>query len=112
VTRGRWQTAVALGAAISALFWIDPLFIPLALLGPMVLGAVAGAKGLSWQWPAAVFVVAGLGAVASDWIVNRSDVAFHLVLTFVMTALALGSHALARAAASRRRTAATAAVAD
>jgi hypothetical protein len=28
-----------LGAVISALFWIDPIFIPLALLGPQVVGA-------------------------------------------------------------------------
>jgi hypothetical protein len=34
----RWILA---GVVISALFWIDPLFIPLALLGPLVTGSVA-----------------------------------------------------------------------
>jgi hypothetical protein len=72
---------------ITALFWIDPIFIPLALLGPLVVGAVAGARRLPWLWPATAMVVAGLGAVISDWVVNHEDVGFHLVLTVVMTAL-------------------------
>lgn len=96
MTRAQWASAVVLGAVISALFWIDPIFIPLALLGPLVVGAYAGATRLPWQWPATVFVVAGLGAVVSDWIVNHEDAAVHLVLTVVMAALALGGWAVAR----------------
>ena len=76
------------GAATSALFWIDPIFIPLALLGPLVIGAVAGARGLPWLWAAATMAVAGLGAVVSDWLVNEEDVAFHLALTVIMVGLA------------------------
>jgi hypothetical protein len=102
MTRNQWLTAVVLGALVSALFWIDPLFVPLALLGPLVVGAVAAAKGLPWLWPAVVVVVAGLGAVISDWIVNQEDVGFHLVLTVVMAFLALGAWAAARTVASRR----------
>jgi hypothetical protein len=96
-----WGTAVLLGAVISALFWIDPLFIPLALLGPIVVGAVAGARGFPWLWPATAMVVAGLGAVISDWLVNREDVAFHLVLTVVMLALASITWWIAKAVTRR-----------
>jgi hypothetical protein len=41
VTRRLLPWVVA-GLVVSALFWIDPLFIPLALLGPIATGAVAG----------------------------------------------------------------------
>jgi hypothetical protein len=102
VTRARWAAAVALGAAISALFWLDPIFVPLALLGPLVVGAVAGARRLGWPWPVTVFVVAGLGAVLSDWVVNHEDVGFHFVLTAVMALLAAGAWAVASAVARRR----------
>jgi hypothetical protein len=112
MTRNLRFTAIALGAVISALFWIDALFIPLALLGPLVVGAVAGARGLPWQWPAVTFAVAGLGAVVSDWVINQSDVGFHLVLTVVMTALALGGWTASRAIVSRRAGATAAAAAD
>ena len=103
----RWAAAVVLGLIVTALFWIDAIFIPLALLGPLVTGAVAAGRRLPWQWPVAAFVVAGLGAVVSDWVVNHEDVAFHLVLTVVMAVLALGSWALARTIVARRRTPAT-----
>ena len=81
--------AALLGLVITALFWFDPLFIPLALLGPLVVGAVAAWSGLPWRWPAVVVVVAGLGALISDYVVNQEDVAFHLGLTVVMLVLAL-----------------------
>jgi hypothetical protein len=81
-------TAVLLGLVITALFWIDVIFLPLALLGPIVWGAVAALRRLPLAWPATVAVVAGLGAVVSDWVVNHEDVAFHLVLTVLMTVLA------------------------
>jgi len=38
-----WISAVVLGLIVTALFWIDPIFVPLALLGPIVIGVVAGA---------------------------------------------------------------------
>jgi hypothetical protein len=102
VTPARWAAAVALGLIVTALFWIDAIFIPLALLGPLVAGAVAAMRRLPWQWPVAAFVVAGLGAVVSDWVVNHEDVAFHLVLTVVMAILALGAWAVARTILARR----------
>jgi len=102
VTRLLWLSAVALGAVVSALFWIDPIFIPLALLGPILIGGYAGVRRLPWQWPATVTVVAGLGAVVSDWIVNHEDVAFHLVLTAVMFGLAVFAWWAGVAVQSRR----------
>jgi hypothetical protein len=53
-----------------------------------VIGAIAGTRQTPWLWPATAVVIAGLGAVVSDWVVNHEDVAFHLVLTLVMLALA------------------------
>ena len=92
--------AAVLGLVITILLWFDPLFIPLALLGPFVVGSVAAWAGLSWRWPAVVVVVAGLGALISDYVVNQEDVAFHLGLTIVMLVLALVAW---RLVARRRR---------
>jgi uncharacterized membrane-anchored protein len=101
MTSRLWATAVLIGLIVSALFWIDPIFIPLALLGPIVIGAVAGRRRLPWLWPAAAVVVAGLGAVISDWLINHEDVGFHLALTVVMLVLATVSWYVARALAVR-----------
>jgi|SRR6188472_844564 hypothetical protein len=92
--------AAVLGLVITVLFWFDPLFIPLALLGPLVVGAVAAWSGLPWRWPAVVMAVAGLGALVSDYVVNQEDVAFHLGLTIFMVVLALVAW---RLVARRRR---------
>lgn len=75
------------GLVVTGLFWIDPLFIPLALLGPLVTGVVAGVRGTPLRFPAAMWLVAGLGAVISDFVVNQEDVVFHLVLTAMMAGL-------------------------
>jgi hypothetical protein len=102
MTQRGWVTAVLLGLIVTALFWIDPLFIPLALLGPLVVGAVAGARGEQWLWVAVVWIVAGVGAVVSDYVVNEEDVGFHIVLTVIMVALASAAWWVARAATGRR----------
>jgi hypothetical protein len=95
MTRQLWLTAVALGLVVSVLFWIDRIFFPLALAGPLAWGAFAGFTGLPWRWPVAVAVVAGLGAVVSDYVINQSDVAFHLALTFTMGAFAWSAWSIA-----------------
>jgi hypothetical protein len=102
MTQRQWTTAVVLGLIVTALLWIDPLFIPLGMLGPLVIGAVAGARGEQWLWVAVVWTVAGLGAVVSDFVINQEDVAFHLVLTVIMVALASAAWWVARAATTRR----------
>jgi hypothetical protein len=94
-------SAVVLGVVVTALFWIDPIFVPLALLGPLVYGGWAGVRRLPFRWPAIVALVSGLGAVVSDWVVNHEDVAFHLALTAIMVGLALLAWWPARALASR-----------
>jgi hypothetical protein len=96
----KWAAA---GLAVSALFWIDPLFLPLALIGPIVVGAVVGARRLGVRTIVVLWLVAGLGAVISDFVVNREDVVFHLVLTVLMVALAVGAWWGAGAIARGRR---------
>jgi hypothetical protein len=95
MTRRLWVTAVALGLVVSALFWIDPIFIPLALAGPLVWGGFAGVQNLPSLWPLVVSLVAGLGAVISDYVINQEDVVFHLALTFTMCALAWSAWSIA-----------------
>jgi hypothetical protein len=95
MTRRLWVTAVGLGLVVSALFWIDPIFIPLALAGPLVWGGFAGVQNLPSLWPLAVSLVAGLGAVISDYVINQEDVVFHLALTFTMCALAWSAWSIA-----------------
>lgn len=80
--------AVAAGLATGALAWIDPLFIPLVLAGPLVSGALARGRGWPLAPVALAWAVAGISMVASDWIVNREDVAFHALLTVAMVGLA------------------------
>jgi hypothetical protein len=86
---------LVVGLCISAFFWIDALFIPLVLLGPPITGVLAGMRRLPLLWIALVWLVAGLGAVISDWLINRSDVVFHVVLTVFVVGLAAGAWALA-----------------
>jgi hypothetical protein len=96
MTQRQWLTAVALGLIVTALFWIDPIFIPVALAGPLVWGALAGSQKLPWQWPLTVSLVAGLGAVVSDFVINQEDVVFHLALTFTLCALAWSAWSISR----------------
>jgi hypothetical protein len=46
---------------------------------------------------ALLWLVAGLGALVSDYVVNQEDVVFHLVLTAVMIGLAAGACVAVRA---------------
>lgn len=51
---------------------------------------------MSWRWPVTVSVIAGLGAVASDFFAHHKDLAFHLALTFTMTAFAWSAWSIAQ----------------
>ena len=96
-------TAALLGQLVGLLGWIDPLFIPLVLLGPMVTGAVAAARRLSYAWIAILWCSAGLNMTWTDWLVNHEDVVFHLVLSAVLPLLAgLGFGAVRLAGRMRR----------
>ena len=103
MTRAGWLYVIVGGAIVGALAWIDPIFLPLALIGPIVHGAVEGLRGTPWRWVVGVWALGGLVLVVSDFVVNREDVVFHLVLTVVMSALAAGNWFGASAMARRRR---------
>lgn len=79
------------GAIIGALAWIDPIFLPLVLLGPIFHGAVEGVRGTPWRLVAGVWALGGLVMVVSDYVGSQEDVVFHLVLTVLMSALAAGA---------------------
>lgn len=102
ITRTHLVVAIAVGQVVGLLGYIDPLFIPLVLAGPLVTGAVAAARGISMSLVIAVWVSAGLNMTVMDWALFREDVGFHLVLTVVMSLLAMAGHAVVRVIASRR----------
>jgi hypothetical protein len=80
--------AVLAGLAIGTLAWIDALFIPLVLVGPLVTGALAGSRGIAYRWVALAWAVGGISMLVSDWVINDEDQVFHAVLTVVMAGLA------------------------
>ena len=96
-------TVAGAAVVLAALYWIDPLFLPLALLGPIVTGIVASRRGVVREG-ATVWFLAGLLALASDWAINNEDQLFHLVMACWTAGLTLGVAALhSRAHALRNR---------
>ena len=73
---------------IGSLGWVDPLFIPLALLGPVITGAVAAARGILYAWVAVLWFSGGIAWLWTDWVINNEDQAFHAALSVVMVVLA------------------------
>jgi hypothetical protein len=82
--------------AIGALAWIDPLFIPLVTLGPLVSGLAAGAYGVDSRTAALPWFLGGLLMLVSDFAINNEDVAFHAMLAVFAAAVAAGAAALGR----------------
>ena len=80
--------AAVIGQLVAQLGWIDPLFIPLVLLGPIVTGAVAAARRVSYPWIAVLWCSTGLGMMWTDWVVYHEDAVFHLALSVIMPLLA------------------------
>lgn len=100
----RLSAAAVLGQLVGQFGWIDALFIPLVLLAPVVSGAVAASRRLGYAWVAVLWFSAGTAMLWSDWLVNREDVIFHLVLSVVMPLLAaFGFGVVALASKARRR---------
>lgn len=98
--------AAVLGHVIlGALGWIDPLFIPLALSGPVVTGAIAAARRISFPWIALFWFSGGMAWLWTDWVFNDEDQLFHLVLSVVMIGLAGLGFGAVRLATGARRTA-------
>jgi hypothetical protein len=94
------------GVVIGALAWVDPIFIPLVLLGPLVTGLVCGWHGVALRYLAGAWAIGGINMLVSDQIANHEDKAFHAVLTLVMVGLACAAWAAGRFAARRRTRAA------
>jgi hypothetical protein len=80
--------AALLGQLVAQLGWIDPLFIPLVLAGPLLTGAILASRLVSYAWVAVLWASTGVGMAWSDWVVNRSDVVFHLALAVLMPLVA------------------------
>lgn len=80
--------SIVAGFAIGQLGWIDPIFIPLVLAGPLATGAIAAARRVALRWAMLTWFVAGITMLVSDEIVNHEDAAFHAALAVVMAALA------------------------
>jgi hypothetical protein len=95
--------AAVVGQAVAQLGWVDPLFVPLVLLGPVVTGALAAARRIPYAWVAVLWCSTGLGMAWSDWLVNREDVAFHLALAAFMPLLAGLAYGTVRLATRARR---------
>lgn len=88
------RTIALAAVAIAGLAWIDPLFIPLVTLGPLLSGLAAGAAGAPPRHVALVWLAAGMLMLVSDLAINQEDVVFHAVVGIVDGALALGAAAL------------------
>jgi hypothetical protein len=84
-------TVAIAAVAIGALAWIDPLFIPLVTLGPLVSGLVAGAYGVDSRTVALVWFLGGALMLVSDLVINNEDVAFHAVLSVFAAAVGAGA---------------------
>ena len=80
--------AALLGQLVAQLGWIEPLFIPLVLAGPLITGAVLAHRRVSYPWVAGLWASTGLGMLWTDWVINREDVLFHLTLAVLMPLLA------------------------
>jgi hypothetical protein len=96
-------TKVTLAAvAISTLAWVDPLFVLLITLGPVVSGVVAGVYGVDSRTMALVWFLAGLLMLVSDLVINNEDVAFHAGVAVVTAGIAAGAAWLGRRVRSAR----------
>src|SRR4051812_32530064 len=80
--------AAVVGQVVGLLGWIDPLLIPLVLLGPIITGAVWAARRMPFASAAVMWCSAGINMAWTDWVVNHEDVAFHLALSVIMPLLA------------------------
>jgi hypothetical protein len=96
-------SAAVAGQLVGLLGWIDPLFIPLVLLGPVITGALIAARHIHYSWIALLWCSAGLNMAWTDWLVNREDLLFHVALSAIMPLLAgVGFGVVKRASRGQR----------
>ena len=89
-TRRQVALAAAGLAVINALAFSplgDQGFFAIALLGPLLTGAAVAVRRGDLRLAVFTWFATGLVWLVTDWIVNREDVLFHLVLAFVMSGL-------------------------
>jgi hypothetical protein len=106
-TRSLAIIAVLLGQVVGLLGYVEPLFFPLVLAGPLITGALAAAYRVPLLPSVLLWVSAGVNMTILDWVFLREDVAFHLGLTVLMSLLAAAGYG-AVARVSRRRSTASA----
>ncbi len=97
--------ALVIGQLVGLLGWFDPLFIPLILVGPPVTGAIAASRRIPLVLVVLTWASAGGNMIWTDYLVNHEDVAFHVVVSIivsVLAALGYGVVALARRITQRR----------
>lgn len=82
--------------AIAALAWVDPIYLPLILLGPILTGLIAGAKGAAPRLVAIPWFAAGIVTLVLDLAINGEDMAFHAVVAAFTAAVGAGCAAVAQ----------------
>ena len=102
-TRDQVVVAIIAGQLVGLLGYVDPLFIPLVLAGPLVVGGLAAGRSVHLSPVIALWVSAGLNMTVMDWLILREDVLFHLALTVLMSLLAATGFGVVRAVSRRRR---------
>lgn len=100
--------AVVAGVVVAQLGWIDPLFVPLVIVAPIVTGAVAASRGMRLVPIAVGWAAVGITMLVEDWVINHEDRLFHLVLTVIMVGLVSAAWWVTSLVAGRRRADATA----
>ena len=101
-TRSQILVAVLVGQLVGLLGYVEQVFVPLVLAGPLVVGALAASRRIPLVPVVALWLSAGLNMTVMDWVLYREDVAFHLVLGVVMAALAAAGHGLVGLLTRRR----------
>lgn len=105
--RNQILVAVLIGQVVGLLGYVEQIFIPLVLAGPLVVGALAAVRRLPLVVVVVLWLSAGFNMTVMDWVLYREDVAFHLVLGAVMAALAAAGYGLVSLLARRRSGVAT-----
>jgi hypothetical protein len=98
----RTFTVTAAAIAIAGLAWIDPLFVPLVTLGPLVAGFAAGAAGVDVRTAALPWLFGGVLMLVSDLVINNEDVLFHAVVALFTAGLSAAMAALGGTLRRRR----------
>ena len=98
--------AIVLGHLVAQLAWVDPIYLPLVLVAPPVTAAIAAGRGVPLSLVVLVWASAGVCMLWLDYALYREDVAYHAVLTVVMSLLAAAGYGIVTLV-TRRRTVST-----